>query len=586
MSSPVRRSRIRRALLLGAAACFVFASLSSVADAATAPKAPTDLAAKTTARSATLTWTAASGATHYRACIAGQSCAALKSQTTGTSWKFSSLSPGHRYSFTVYSYNSHGRAQSTALSVTLPKVPLPEAPTGITQTVRTTTLTISWKAAAHASAYTVCLMTSEDTEKCTRSSSRSSALTTKFTGLTPTGGADYFYRVIASNSAGTARSAKQRADLPVVAMSGVEAPKVRTTSIHLAWSAALNAETYTIEVATNSAMTSNLKTYSVDGASRAYVVTKLTPGTIYYVRMDGRNGRVHGAYSVPLAVPLPTASVAVNVVTYNLCGQDHCRTGAEKNRIKAWSTRKPYAGKIARSTGADLIATQESGHSDTKFITQLPGYSEGAYLSAKSIFYKTSRFTSLDSGTITLDKANKRYAVWNEFLDKSTRTPFYFVDPHLEPYKGKKLDDLRYAQTKVLIAAIAAENTKHLPVIYAGDFNSNKDNADQSKYAGGYDAPLKAFKAVGIPDAITIAADLLHTVFNSANQAINPPYKYGDHVDHIYVSPGVRVNKLSVVLGPNAATGSESFRYATPFASDHNPVQANVTVQGRPGEVG
>ena len=139
---------------------------------------------------------------------------------------------------------------------------------------------------------------------------------------------------------------------------------------------------------------------------------------------------------------------------------------------------------------------------------------------------------------------------------------------------------------EVLIAAMAKENTKQLPVIYAGDYNSNRVNADQSKYKGGCDAPLKAFTAVGVPDAITIASHLVHTIFNSANQAVNPPYKYGDHVDHIYVSPDIRVNSLSIVLGPNGATGSELFRYAAPFASDHNPVQANVTVPGRPGEVG
>ncbi|MCW2750783.1 MAG: hypothetical protein JWR83_1893 [Aeromicrobium sp.] len=586
MFSSPRRSRFGRALLLGAAASVVLVSFSSVADAASPPKAATGLKATTTSRTATLTWKAASGATRYRACISGRSCLPLDSVTTGTKWKFTSLTPGHQYSLFVYSYNSHGRATSKALSVTLPKKPSPTAPTGIRQQVRTTSLTIWWQASLHTSTYSVCLTTTEAAKTCELTTHRSSALTAKFVNLTRNAGADYFYRVIAYNSDGSTASAKQRVDLPVMVVRGVTAKKVRTATLELTWAAALNAETYSVEVATNSAMTSNLKTHSVLASVRDYTVTGLTPGTLYYVRINGRNGPALGTYSTSLAVPLPTKGFSVNVITYNLCGQDHCRTGAAKKRIKPWSTRKPHAGAIARGTGADLIATQESGHSDTHFITQLPGFSAGAYKSAKSIFYKTSRFTKLDSGTITLDKVNKRYAVWNKFRDNATRTPFFFVDSHLEPYKGKTRDNLRYAQTKVLIAAIAKENTDRLPVIYAGDYNSNKDNADQKKYKGGYDAPLKAFKAAGVPDGITIAASLLHTVFNTANQAINPPYTYGDHVDHIYVTPGIRVNKLTVVIGPNGATRSHPFRYAAPFASDHNPVEANVTVPGRPGTVG
>jgi endonuclease/exonuclease/phosphatase family metal-dependent hydrolase len=430
------------------------------------------------------------------------------------------------------------------------------------------------------------MSTAKTATGCSMTSRRSSALTATFNGLKANGGGDYYYRVTAYNSVASTASRQQRIDLAVPLVQGVAVPQVRSSTMRITWQPTRNAQTYVIQLATNAAMTSGLHTHTVDGDTLQFDATGLTPGELYYVRVDGQNVPAIGAYSDPLAIPLPTDAFSVDVVTYNLCGQDHCRSGAERDRIKAWSTRKPYAGQIARSTGADLIATQESGHSDTKFITELPGYSSGAYLSAKSIFYKASRFTSLDSGTITLDKSRKRYAVWNEFLDKATRTPFYFVDAHLEPYKGKTLDDLRFAQTKVLIAAIAKENTEQLPVIYAGDFNSNRDNADQSKYKGGYDAPLKAFTAVGIPDGVTIAAELLHTIFNSANQAINPPYKHGDHVDHIYVSPNVQVNKLSVVLGPNGATGSDPFRYAAPFASDHNPMQANVTVPGRPGEVG
>jgi endonuclease/exonuclease/phosphatase family metal-dependent hydrolase len=578
---------VRRTLIASAALVMLSGTVPSTADATgTRPSAATGLEATTTTSTVTMTWSKASHAAHYRPCIVGSSCTAQHTSTKELSWKFSSLKAGHHYDFVVYSYNSHGRAVSKPLSVTLPTKPRPTAPTGITQKVKSTKVEISWAPSLHTSSYSVCMSTAKTSTSCSKSSPRSSALTATFDGLKANGGGDYYYRVIAYNSVASTASEQQRVDLPVPLVQGVAVPRVRSSTMRIAWHATRNAQTYAIQLASNAAMTDGLQTHTVDGDTLQYDATGLTPGKVYYVRVDGQNAPVAGAFSAPLAIPLPTNAFSVDVVTYNLCGQDHCRSGEERSRIKAWSTRKPYAGKIARSTGADLFATQESGHSDTKFITQLSGFSEGAYISAKSIFYKTSRFTKLHSGTITLDAKHKRYAAWNEFQDKATRTPFYFVDAHLEPYKGKTRDDLRYAQTKVLIAAIAKVNTKHLPVIYAGDYNSNADNAIQSKYKGGYDAPLKAFKAAGIPDGITLADILHHTIFNSANQAINPPYKYGDHVDHIYVSPTVRVNQLSVILGPNGATGSQSFRYATPFASDHNPMEATVTVPGLPGEVG
>lgn len=581
------KSRSRRAFSLALLSCLVSAGLVTPAFAATTPAAPTGIKVTTTASSAVVTWNKAKDATKYKACLQewhGQtSCSALSDKIAGTSWTFKGLHPtaGRDYYVKVYSYRTSHRAVSGLVGFDLKDADPPAVPTSVTHTIGTSTLTISWAAAAGASAYMVCLMTAGSTETCSRTSPRSATRTATFSGLRPTVGTDYYYRVYAyGNGSLSSHSSKYVVDLPVATLSSFTVPKVRTQAFQVAWPAATNAETYTIQVATSSTMTSGLKTFTAPGDARSFSVTGLTPGSTYYTRIRGVNGVVLGGFSPVRRTPLPTDPVDLTVVSYNLCGQDHCRSSASaKQRIKPWATRKPLAGKLVRDIGSDLIATQESHDEDTRFITELPGYSTGAYYSAKTIFYKTSRFTKLGSGVITLDAQRKRYAVWNRFLDKSTRTPFYFVDTHLEPYKGKAIDDLRAAQTKVLIAAIVKENTSRLPVIYAGDYNSNKSNA-QAKYPGGYDAPLRVFSSQGIVDGYNTARLLSNEIFNSANQALNPPLKHFDHVDHIFVTPSIGVRRWRVVLT------LRSGNYPTPFATDHNPIQGDLTIPGRPGTVG
>ena len=262
------------------------------------------------------------------------------------------------------------------------------------------------------------------------------------------------------------------------------------------------------------------------------------------------------------------------VLTFNLCGQDKCVTTT--NRMKKWSTRKPLAGAIVRGTGADVIATQESGRSDTNFGTELPGFTLCRYYSAKSLFVRTAKYSVLRSGTITLDSKRGRYAVWCELQDKVTRTRFIASDAHLEPYKGLTRDNLRYLQTGELLKDMVVVNPRKLPVVYAGDFNSNKANANQSKYPGGYDAPMKRFTGAGIPDSYDLADTFRDPTWNSSNQAKNPPIKNSDHIDHIYIDSRIHANAWRVVI-TTTDTGSA---YITPFASDHNPVLAELVIPG------
>ena len=342
------------------------------------------------------------------------------------------------------------------------------------------------------------------------------------------------------------------------------------------WDAAPNADAYTVEIATTPDMRTYRRSYTT--AATSLTRTDLSPGRRYYTRVTPANGTRTGKPGPQATRVLPTASTPVRVVTYNLCGQDKCRSSANRATVPTWSKRKAAAGKVVRALKAGIVSTQESGDRDTNFLTQLPGFRRAAYMSAKSLFYDPKRFTLRRSGALTLDAKRKRYAVWAELEDVTTRTPFIVVDPHLEPFKGRSNDAIREAQTTRMLSLVAALNRAGRPVIYAGDVNSNADNADRSKYPGGYDGVLKAFSAKKHRNALAIAKEdgrAYASLYNSANQGLRRPVKNGHHVDAIYLTPGIDVTRWENVIDIVSPT-----EYVTPFPSDHNPLLADLVVPG------
>jgi endonuclease/exonuclease/phosphatase family metal-dependent hydrolase len=570
---------IRRACVLGVLSCVLSAAFVTAADAATAPPPATGLVAKTSWSTAVLTWKPAAGATSYRVCLQEyyqqSPCVRLSGTTSKTTATFASLAPtsGTDYYFVVYGYRDGARSASAPKGFNLATPPAPSAPTVTGRSVGFSTLTVTWARASYARQYSVCLMTDGPNDStCLRSSPRSAARTASFTGLTPTGGTDYFFRVRAFNETGSSRSTSHTVDLRVGPIESITATKATDSArVSNVWAPAINAGTYQLQFATNSTMTSGLKTWTLSGTSAT--LTKLTIGTTYYYRVRGVNGAVSGPYTATKRIRVPSEPTRVVVLTYNLCGQDKCVNSS--NGMKKWTTRKAYAGKMVRATASDIIATQESHNTDTRFGTELPGFGLAAYYSAKSLFYNTSKYDKLRSGVITLNSEERKYAVWAEFRDKITRTVFIVVDAHLQPYKGKTRDDMRAAQTTVLLRKTAVINPSKYPVVYAGDFNSNKSNADQTRYPGGYDAPLQVFTAAGIVDTFDTATTFVNRTWNSSNQAVNPPIKHSDHIDHIFVDPNITASQWKVVISLNGTN------YATPFASDHNPIRAILTVPGR-----
>lgn len=453
----------------------------------------------------------------------------------------------------------------------------PAKATKVRATTNTTSLRIRWKRPKRVKVASVCVATSPRAKRCVRSVRTRKTVVT-FRKLKANAGTDYYYRIRSHRGGRSSVTSWRRANLKVGKGPANVAATRGGSALYYTWGKATNASSYQIQLATNTSF-SGAKSHS--RRDRAAKITGLNGGMTYFARVRGMNGgSIAGPWGPATRIKLTAAPAHVSVATYNLCGDNKCRTSDSGDwflrNVPAWATRKPLAGALARAAKADVIVAQEAS-TKAAFHTELSGFARGAYKSARSIYFRSSRFTALDGGWMTLDDKGKRFATWNLLRDRRTGTAFYIVNAHLEPYKGAKLDQLRSTQTGRLIRRVQALNGHHLPVVWAGDWNSNKSNANQENYPGGYDAPRKRFAAIDVVNSVEQTPYTTNADLNSANAGIKAPRRSGDHVDAIYVPrSGVRVESWSMLA--NFLEGPEGREYATPFPSDHNPLVARLVV--------
>lgn len=327
------------------------------------------------------------------------------------------------------------------------------------------------------------------------------------------------------------------------------------------------------------------------GTEQTARLTKLKPGTVYCIVVRGLRGSTAvGPRSAPhCRMTTERDRVATKgreklaVATYNVC------SGCASGKLPAWgpSRASKVADRIKKLTvgtskrRADVVTIQEGDRALAEntepgdLESRLAGtFARGCrtgdgtgngYDNDVGVLLRTSTLTAVPgtAGGMTFaafDDDVTHGACWVEARSKATDRTYVFVGMHVDERAGAD------ANRKRETAAVHTAVTKALPgrtVIYAGDTNSSRTRA--------VDGPRVALASKGYDDAYDVALRYQsHTQQNSAigtSGTVRTSITWGDHIDRVLVPRGVTVTAWKVDHRLASRT-----RYATPLASDHDPV--------------
>jgi endonuclease/exonuclease/phosphatase family metal-dependent hydrolase len=408
----------------------------------------------------------------------------------------------------------------------------------------------------------------------------------RMTGL-PRTKAPIYYRVEALNK----KSHKWDPTIHVAGLKLSTPTSVRAHTsdegLYLTWGGAKGSG-FRIQQATNAAMTENAHTWSIRGTTQQFTPYNLVKGKTYWFRVATLNQGTRSSWSSVVRATSHVWDQDVKVMTYNVLQDSFAGTKESGQTVPSWSRRQPAAVTLIKSASPDIISVQEAssfigrpaGFGGTRqidaLVKALPGYRlarteipptehywfrTGVYL-----VYRAAAWTPIGKGGHwTLP--DKRYAAYQVFENRSTGARFLAVGTHTIAGNGAKWDTRRQVEVKQLLAdATSYASRQHVPVVYAGDFNSDV-NANHA-----FDAPALLMSARGIADARNAAQALANDRYNSANQYLRTPPAASQSIDYVWASPAVGVVSRAIVIKLSHS------KFAGVMPSDHNPVVARVTI--------
>ncbi|HEX3823182.1 MAG TPA: endonuclease/exonuclease/phosphatase family protein [Mycobacteriales bacterium] len=461
----------------------------------------------------------------------------------------------------------------------------PAAPTGIhVQKVSSSSFTVTLHKAAHAKTYRLYVATKTSRLGShylggDRSvTSKHPTLTIKRLGYQL---APYYFRVetfngprhTLSNSLGTVfLRPKAPRRLHSVATS---------SKAYLTWQAG-KVSGFTIEQATNHAMTAHRRLYKIRGTTGQFTPYGLAKGATYYYRVRAVNGSTDSAYSRVVSAQARTLEQPVRVMTYNVLEAigDGRREGG--NVVAPWSQRKAVVAKLIKQGDPDVAGIQEAGSwldhpGGTEQIYSLMAALGGEYTLAHTeippgqlhftrigvdIIYKSSVYKAVGKGG-HWNIGQTRWAAWQELQNRATGAKFLFVSTHLLDPSSLANDRRREAETKTMVKngrALAAR--RHVPIVYVGDFNS-----DQAHPLNG---PPIAMRSLDIADSWNAAQHRTQALYNSAEGYYRRPPKKNSRIDYVWAPPGVAVASWGLVMDLRHG------KFVGTIGSDHNPVVVNL----------
>jgi endonuclease/exonuclease/phosphatase family metal-dependent hydrolase len=398
----------------------------------------------------------------------------------------------------------------------------------------------------------------------------------------------YYYRLEAVN--GTHRSFSTTIG-SVGLVPGVPTNLVASSSAegtYLTWDSG-PATGYSIAVATDPTMTDGRHVYTITGLDKQFAPPDLQNGTTYYFEVAALNGTTPSAYTAAVSATVTSSQQSVSVLSYNLLEATTDGEHEGDGTIAPWSQRVVGAAALVQNAAPDVVAIQEGcawiGPAANKvrqvdtLVNHLNGYALANteipptqphyFRTGDYILYNTAKYQAVGAGNHWSLNAptNTHWAAYQVLQNKATGARFLFVAPHLIVGNGAALDQQREDETNSMVnQANAFVASDPMPIVYAGDFNTdiNPHHA--------FDGPGIAMRAAGVDDSYDVAMTHTNAQYDSANEYFRTPPKFGEHIDYVFVTPGVAVTSWSLLLDLSHG------KFVGAIPSDHNPLLVSVEI--------
>lgn len=246
------------------------------------------------------------------------------------------------------------------------------------------------------------------------------------------------------------------------------------------------------------------------------------------------------------ALTVSAQEAVINVASYNI------RQYNKQDSINGngWQVRCPILAQLIRFHEFDVFGTQEGfKHQLEDLKAALPGYDytgvgreDGADAGEHSaIFYRTDLFTLVDHGDFWLSETPEKPSIgwdavlpricsWARLRHNPTGKEFLFFNLHMD-HIGKQAR----VKSALLVQQKMNEFGSELPTFLTGDFNV--DQTHQSYTALTTSGKLKDSYCT---------AKLAYALNGTFNDYSTNDYSTS-RIDHIFVSPNVKVDKYGVL---------------------------------------
>jgi endonuclease/exonuclease/phosphatase family metal-dependent hydrolase len=323
------------------------------------------------------------------------------------------------------------------------------------------------------------------------------------------------------------------------------------------------------------------------GNANEFTPYGLAQGRNYYFRVRSLNGSTASSFSGTTRTVVQSAQQPVRVMTYNIkeAYLDGQREGG--NVVAPWKARKAAEARLIKQAAPDVVAIEEGAaqighrrHSPRQVDTlrralggayavartELPPGHPGFHRTGVYILYRKAAWAAVGKGG-HWGLGNARWAAHQVLRNRQSGAKFLFIATHLFPNPGRANDVVRKHETEQLVQRghqLAAR--KHIPVVYAGDFNSDPDRHHA------FNAPAQVMHSHHIADAFNVAQSRSLARFNTANGYRRRPPHDGMRIDYVFAPQGVGVRSWRLVMRLHHGA------FVGTIPSDHNPVVSELMV--------